>query len=319
MKINRLTKIMLAGVVLLPVGGAAFPPAPHHTFFGMVRDELGRPLEGEKVEVLFETSSGRLVRTGVGLGIPGINYRLRVPMDAGSTADLYNPVAMRHAMPYKIRVKVGAKVYLPIEMVGDLGKMGQPGEETLLNLTLGEDTDGDGVGDNADVFPEDATETVDTDGDGIGNTADTDDDGDQVTDDQEVMDGTDPLNRYDCSTCFHFDIDVDGDTTALTDGLLVLRHLFGFAGTTLTDGALASSAARSDGETIVSYLNNNTENLDIDGDGSTTALTDGLLLLRYLFGFDGATLVDGALGDSATRETAEDIKSYIQSRISTDT
>jgi hypothetical protein len=169
------------------------------------------------------------------------------------------------------------------------------------------------------VFPEDATETVDTDGDGIGNTADTDDDGDQVTDDQEVMHGTDPLNRYDCSTCFHFDIDVDGDTTALTDGLLVLRHLFGFSGTTLTDGALASSAARSDGETIVSYLNNNTENLDIDGDGSTTALTDGLLLLRYLFGFDGATLVDGALGDSATRETAEDIRSYIQSRISTDT
>ena len=176
MKINRLTKIMLAGVVLLPVGMNAFPPAPHHTFFGMVRDELGRPLEGEKVEVLFETSSGRLVRTGVGLGIPGINYRLRVPMDAGSTADLYNPVAMRHAMPYKIRVKVGAKVYLPIEMVGDLGKMGQPGEETLLNLTLGEDTDGDGLPDAwerallaqgqglGDINPND-----DTDGDGMSN------------------------------------------------------------------------------------------------------------------------------------------------------
>ena len=176
MKINRLTKIMLAGVVLLPVGGAAFPPAPHHTFFGMVRDELGRPLEGEKVEVLFETSSGRLVRTRVGLGIPGINYRLRVPMDAGSTADLYNPVAMRYAMPYKIRVKVGAKVYLPIEMVGDLGKMGQPGEETLLNLTLGEDTDGDGLPDAwerallaqgqglGDINPND-----DTDGDGMSN------------------------------------------------------------------------------------------------------------------------------------------------------
>ena len=176
MKINGLTKIMLAGVVLLPVGGAAFPPAPHHTFFGMVRDELGRPLEGEKVEVLFETSSGRLVRTGVGLGLPGINYRLRVPMDAGTTADLYNPVAMRYAMPYRIRVRVGAKVYLPIEMVGDLGKMGQPGEETLLNLTLGEDTDGDGLPDAwerallaqgqglGDINPND-----DTDGDGMSN------------------------------------------------------------------------------------------------------------------------------------------------------
>ena len=112
---------------------------------------------------------------------------------------------------------------------------------------------------------------------------------------------------------------MDGDTKALTDGLLVLRHLFGFAGTTLTGGALGASAVRTDGEIIASYLNKKTGNLDIDGDGSTTALTDGLLLLRYLFGFDGSTLIDGALGNGAARETAEDIKSYIQARISTDT
>jgi hypothetical protein len=181
------------------------------------------------------------------------------------------------------------------------------------------DTDGDGVGDNADVFPEDATETVDTDGDGVGDTADTDDDGDEVSDEQEVLDGTDPLNRYDCSTCFHFDIDVDGYTTALTDGLLVLRHLFGFAGSTLTDGAVTGTATRSNAATIASYLNTNLGHVDIDGDGSTEALTDGLLLLRYLFGFDGATLIEGALGVTATRITAEDVKSYIEARISTDT
>jgi len=173
---NKLNTIVMAGILILPGLVEAFPPAPHHTFFGMVRDELGRPLEGDKVEVLFETSSGRLVRTGVGLGLPGINYRLRVPMDAGTTADLYNPVAMRYAMPYRIRVRVGAKVYLPIEMVGDLGKMGQPGEETLLNLTLGEDSDGDGLPDAwerallaqgqglGDINPND-----DTDGDGMSN------------------------------------------------------------------------------------------------------------------------------------------------------
>jgi hypothetical protein len=173
---NKINTIVMAGILILPGLVEAFPPAPHHTFFGMVRDELGRPIEGEKVEVLFETSSGRLVRTGVGLGLPGINYRMRVPMDAGTTADLYSPVAMRHAMPYKIRVRVGAQVYLPIEMVGDLGKMGQPGEETLLNLTLGEDTDGDGLpdawerallgpgGNISDINPGD-----DTDGDGMSN------------------------------------------------------------------------------------------------------------------------------------------------------
>ena len=50
------------------------------------------------------------------------------------------------------------------------------------------DTDEDGVGDNSDIFPNDSTESIDTDGDGVGNnadafpsdaseTADTDDDG----------------------------------------------------------------------------------------------------------------------------------------------
>ena len=44
------------------------------------------------------------------------------------------------------------------------------------------DSDGDGVGDNADALPLDAAESIDTDGDGIGNNADTDDDGDGVLD-----------------------------------------------------------------------------------------------------------------------------------------
>lgn len=55
------------------------------------------------------------------------------------------------------------------------------------------DTDGDGVNDNADVFPLDATESVDTDGDGIGNNADTDDDNDGIPDTVEITNGTNPL------------------------------------------------------------------------------------------------------------------------------
>ena len=138
-----------------------------------------------------------------------------------------------------------------------------------------------------------------------------------MSDAQEAVDGTDPLNRYDCNGCFDFDIDIDGNTAALTDGLLVLRHLFGFAGATLTEGAVTSSATRSDANTIASYLDTNSGHVDIDGDGSTEALTDGLLLLRYLFGFDGATLIEGAISASATRTTSEEIKTYIQARIAT--
>ncbi|MGB0715590.1 MAG: hypothetical protein ACPGXK_06925 [Phycisphaerae bacterium] len=59
------------------------------------------------------------------------------------------------------------------------------GSALSLNL-LGQpqegDRDGDGVLDVADAFPTDPQESVDTDGDGIGNNADEDDDGDGVND-----------------------------------------------------------------------------------------------------------------------------------------
>ena len=47
---------------------------------------------------------------------------------------------------------------------------------------------------------------------------------------------------------------------------------------------------------------------DIDGDGKETPLTDGLLIIRYLFGFTDQALVQGAVDSSATRSTAADIK-----------
>ena len=49
------------------------------------------------------------------------------------------------------------------------------------------DSDGDGVGDNADAFPNDPTESVDTDSDGIGNNADLNDDGDWIADEYDAF------------------------------------------------------------------------------------------------------------------------------------
>jgi len=54
------------------------------------------------------------------------------------------------------------------------------------------DSDGDGVPDSEDAFPNDPTEWVDTDGDGTGNNADPDDDGDGVPDEQDDY----PLGRF---------------------------------------------------------------------------------------------------------------------------
>ena len=116
---------------------------------------------------------------------------------------------------------------------------------------------------------------------------------------------------------FDLDIDSDGQTGALTDGLLILRHLFGFSGSTLTDGAVALGASRSSPEAVREYLQVNAAELDIDGDSETDALTDGLLILRYLFGFRGDTLVSAALSGSASRSVPSDIESYLSNRIET--
>ena len=54
------------------------------------------------------------------------------------------------------------------------------------------DSDGDGVGNNADAFPTDPSETTDTDGDGVGDNADDDADGDGVPDEPvDPVDGSD--------------------------------------------------------------------------------------------------------------------------------
>ncbi len=57
----------------------------------------------------------------------------------------------------------------------------------LLTRFVGPDSDGDGVLDSSDAFPQDPNEFEDTDGDGIGNNADTDDDGDGTADNSDAF------------------------------------------------------------------------------------------------------------------------------------
>ena len=108
------------------------------------------------------------------------------------------------------------------------------------------------------------------------------------------------------------DVDANNQFDALTDGLMALRYLFKLTGTSLTSGATGGGATRTAPAAVLSYLNGVNGQLDIDGNGDSDALTDGLLLIRYLFGLRGASLVTGAIGAGATRTTAQ-IETYIQS------
>jgi hypothetical protein len=109
------------------------------------------------------------------------------------------------------------------------------------------------------------------------------------------------------------DIDGNGVVEALTDGLLILRRVFGFSGTTLTSGAVAGNCTRCDPTAVANYIDSILPMLDIDLSGEVTALTDGLLILRRLFGFSGATLINGALAGDCTRCDATAIANYIDS------
>ena len=51
--------------------------------------------------------------------------------------------------------------------------------------------------------------------------------------------------------------------------------------------------------------------LDIDGNGQVDALTDGLLISRYLLGISGPALIAGAIGAGATRLTFTQIENYL--------
>ena len=95
----------------------------------------------------------------------------------------------------------------------------------------------------------------------------------------------------------------------------MIRHLYGFSGDSLTSGATTSEGARTSAEAISRYLSDADSELDIDGDGQSKALTDGLLLIRYLFGFSGDSLTTGAIGDGAERDTADEVEAYIEERV----
>jgi chitinase len=74
------------------------------------------------------------------------------------------------------------------------GSNNESGYSNQISFTVPySDSDGDGVPDYQDAFPSNPAETADTDGDGIGNNADPDDDNDQMPDAWEIQYGLDPL------------------------------------------------------------------------------------------------------------------------------
>ena len=107
-----------------------------------------------------------------------------------------------------------------------------------------------------------------------------------------------------------WDIDKDGNADALTDGLLMLRYSFGLRNEVLTENAIALGSSLSSSE-VAAELEATLSIADIDANGQVDALTDGLILLRYLFGLHGESLTNAAVGTGAVRSSTAAITQYL--------
>jgi hypothetical protein len=107
------------------------------------------------------------------------------------------------------------------------------------------------------------------------------------------------------------DIDGNGTVDPRTDGLMLVRAMFGLIGTAVTNGALATDAKKTSWAEVQPLIHMTA--LDIDGNGKTDPLTDGLMLVRAMFGLTGSTVTNNAIGNGATRTTWPAIRDYMNS------
>ena len=124
-----------------------------------------------------------------------------------------------------------------------------------------------------------------------------------------------PAKQNSCPECFSWDLDGSGKAEPLTDGLIFIRYLFGFEDEALVSGAVSDNATRKTSEQIIAFLDGNQGLTDIDDDSKTEPLTDGLLLIRYLFGFEDSALTSGALGEGHGRSESSEISDFIATQL----
>lgn len=126
----------------------AYPPTPYHLIYGQVKDQYGSPLMNRQAQIILQTPSGVSLKTYIVPDLAvGVNYQIRVPMDSGLTPDTYKSTALESASTFTMLVVIGGVTNLPIQLAGDYSQLGQPAQMTRIDLTLGVDSNGDGIPD----------------------------------------------------------------------------------------------------------------------------------------------------------------------------
>lgn len=112
----------------------------------------------------------------------------------------------------------------------------------------------------------------------------------------------------------NLDIDQDNAVLPLTDGLLILRRMLGFGNGALISQAYNPNGLRTAAIDIANAIDPmiSGKTLDIDGNNTVVASSDGLVLLRALFGFGGTAVTTDVLGPAPrTRGDWPSIRAYL--------
>jgi uncharacterized delta-60 repeat protein len=115
-----------------------------------------------------------------------------------------------------------------------------------------------------------------------------------------------------------FDVDDDNVSDTETDGTLYLRHLLGYRDAALTTGALGTYADRTSAADIATYLSTSNATYPncsasiVGAPSGPSAMLDGIVLLRAMFGLTGTAVTNGInFPVGTTRTTWGDIKAHL--------
>lgn len=133
---------------LLGMSLQAFPPAPYYTLYGTVRDQVGHTLTAEGAVLILLKDGLEIDRTPINSTLKvGQNYEMNISIDqnrSGTTP--YSENALAEQGLFSLVVEMNGEFFYPIEVSGNL-TAGKGSEHVLLDLNLGEDSDGDGLPD----------------------------------------------------------------------------------------------------------------------------------------------------------------------------
>lgn len=127
--------------------------------------------------------------------------------------------------------------------------------------------------------------------------------------------------------CISTNADCTCDIVAFTSGITVvsltagryvcMRDRAGLQGNETTLSTLHAGGGAATFMAVTGPVLSSPCTLDVDGNGTTDALTDGLIMLRALFGLTGSPVTSNAVAPNATRATWTQLQQYLNANCGT--